>query len=170
MKRKFILASVMLIAFAITACGSTKPTASTLVPQLPTVIGTAVMPITGLGTETPTAPSVVSVSQNNSLGPILVDEKGMTLYMYTMDNPNSSSCYNSCASIWLPFLTDGTPTAGSGVQAKLLGTTMRTDGSMQVSYNGHPLYYFAKDTVPGDTTGENVQNVWFVVTPAGDQR
>ena len=119
------------------------------------------VPVTGLGTPTPGAPSLVNVTQTSSLGPILVDGAGLTLYLFTMDTANTSTCYGSCAAIWLPYLTDGTPTAGSGVNAALLSSTTRTDGSSQVTYNGHPLYYFAKDKAPGETTGEGVQNVWY---------
>ena len=112
----------------------------------------------------------MDVSQNASLGSFLVDSKGMTLYLYTVDQPNTSNCYGPCALAWPPLLTSGAPVAGTGVTASLLGTTTRTDGSTQVTYNGWPLYYFATDKAPGDTTGENVQNVWFVITPAGAQK
>jgi predicted lipoprotein with Yx(FWY)xxD motif len=67
-------------------------------------------------------------------------------------------------------LTSGAPVAGTGVNAAMLGTTKRTDGTMEVTYNGWPLYYWVNDKKPGDTTGENVQNVWFVITPAGVQK
>ncbi|HTX79054.1 MAG TPA: hypothetical protein VMC62_05275, partial [Longilinea sp.] len=84
--------------------------------------------------------------------------------------PNTSNCYGNCATLWPPLLTTGTPTAGSGVDANLLSTTTRTDGTTQVTYNGWPLYYYASDKAAGDTTGENVNSVWFVVTPAGTQK
>jgi predicted lipoprotein with Yx(FWY)xxD motif len=114
--------------------------------------------------------AVVDVSQNATLGSFLVDSKGMTLYLFTKDTPNTSNCYSSCAAIWPPLLTSGSPVAGAGVTASLLGTTTRTDGTTQVTYNGWPLYYFASDKAAGDTTGENVQGVWFVITPAGMQK
>jgi len=112
----------------------------------------------------------VDVAQNSSLGSILVDAKGMTLYLYTKDTPNTSNCYSTCATYWPPLLTTGTPVAGTGVNASMLGTTARTDGTTQVTYNGWPLYYYASDKAAGDTTGENVQNVWFVITPDGTQK
>jgi predicted lipoprotein with Yx(FWY)xxD motif len=170
MKRNLWISGLIFLVLIATACGSAPPAASTLVPQVGTVIGTAVVPVTGLGTPTPGAPSLVNVTQTSSLGPILVDGAGLTLYLFTMDTANTSTCYGSCAAIWLPYLTDGTPTAGSGVNAALLSSTTRTDGSSQVTYNGHPLYYFAKDKAPGETTGEGVQNVWYVVTPEGNQK
>ena len=114
--------------------------------------------------------AVVNVGQNASLGSFLVDSKGMTLYLFTKDTPNTSNCYGSCASYWPPLLTSGAPVAGTGVTASMLGTTKRTDGTVQVTYNGWPLYYYVSDKAVGDTTGENVQNVWFVITPAGVQK
>jgi predicted lipoprotein with Yx(FWY)xxD motif len=170
MKRKLLFSSSVLFVLILAACGSSTQLPTTLVPQVPTIIGTAVVPITGSNTATPGAPSVVNISQNASLGSFLVDGKGMTLYIYTMDSANTSTCYGACAIVWPPLLTDGSPTPGSGVNSSLLKTTTRTDGSTQVTYNGHPLYYFARDKVPGDTTGEGVQNVWYVITPQGNQR
>jgi predicted lipoprotein with Yx(FWY)xxD motif len=114
--------------------------------------------------------TTINVAQNASLGSILVDSKGMTLYLYTKDAPNTSNCYSTCATYWPPLLTTGTPTAGTGVTASMLGTTTRTDGTTQVTYNGWPLYYYASDKAAGDTTGENVQGVWYVITPDGVQK
>lgn len=169
-KYNVLLFSLVFLALIASACGSATPPVSTLGSQLATVVGTAVVPVTGLGTATPGAPSLVNVKQTTDFGPILVDGRGMTLYLYTMDTANTSTCYGSCAAVWPPYLTDGTPVAGSGVTGSLVGATTRTDGSTQVTYNGHPLYYFAKDAVPGDTTGEGLQNVWYVVTPDGNQK
>jgi predicted lipoprotein with Yx(FWY)xxD motif len=93
----------------------------------------------------------------------------MTLYLYTKDTPNTSTCYDQCATNWPPLLTTADPIAGEGVDAALLGTTTRTDGSIQVTYNGWPLYYYAKDAAPGDATGQDVGSVWYVVSAAGEQ-
>ena len=98
------------------------------------------------------------------LGNILVDPRGMTLYLYTKDEPSVSNCYDQCATAWPPLLTDSDPT-GPDALVGGLGTTQRTDGALQVTYNGAPLYYWAKDQRPGDTTGQNVGGVWFVVNP-----
>jgi len=115
----------------------------------------------------PAGPSIM-VGKNDALGSFLVDEKNMTLYLYTKDTPNTSNCYDKCATAWPPLLTTGAAVAKDGVDASKLGTTKRTDGSMQVTFNGWPLYYFAKDTKPGDVTGQNVGEVWFVINPAGE--
>jgi predicted lipoprotein with Yx(FWY)xxD motif len=149
MNIKINFSSLIVLAVILSACASSTPTPSA---------------------SQPSGPATVNVGQNQTMGSFLVDSKGMTLYLYTVDTPNLSNCYGPCAVAWPPLLTKGAPIAGPGVTALLLGTTTRTDGTTQVTYNGWPLYYFATDKVPGDTTGENVQNVWFVITPAGAQK
>jgi predicted lipoprotein with Yx(FWY)xxD motif len=135
----------------------------------PTVAPTAV--VTAAAT---TAPAAVTIPDSakvmvatSSLGKILVDDKGMTLYMFTKDTPRTSTCYDKCATAWPPLLTKNMATAGDGADASLLGTTTRKDGSMQVTYNKMPLYYYAKDKAPGDTVGQDVGQVWYVVDPTG---
>src|SRR5207244_7640337 len=106
----------------------------------------------------------LTVRNDASLGDILVGPSGMTLYLFTKDNASKSNCYDSCAAACPPLLTDSDPTGPEAIAAGL-GTASRTDGSMQVTYNGMPLYYWAKDQTPGETTGQNVGDVWFVVNP-----
>ena len=105
---------------------------------------------------------------DSSLGKILVDDKGMALYMYTKDTPNVTVCYDQCATNWPPLLTKNKPTPGAGVDASLFGSTTRKDGSTQVTYKGWPLYYYIKDTASGDVKGQNVGKVWYVLSPAGE--
>ena len=93
----------------------------------------------------------------------------MSLYLFTKDTPNTSNCYDKCATNWPPLLTTGRPVAGQGVDDSKLGTTARTDGTTQVTYNGWPLYYYVKDTKAGDTVGQNVGDVWFLLSPDGSQ-
>src|SRR3954466_15549689 len=85
------------------------------------------------------------------LGSYVTDSKGLTLYLFEKDSGGKSACQGECAKIWAPLSTDGEPQAGSGVQAGLLGTTKRSDGSMQVTYGGHPLYHYDDDHSPGQT-------------------
>ena len=92
----------------------------------------------------------------------------MTLYLFTNDSEGTSNCEGGCAASWPPLLTDGEPEAGDGVDATLLGTTERTDGTTQVTYNGLPLYFFASDQSAGDTSGQGVGDVWYVVSPEGE--
>ena len=112
--------------------------------------------------------TTLEVSQTEALGDFLVDADGMTLYLFTKDTENTSTCYDDCASAWPPLLTDGEAAVGEGLDASLLGTTERTDGTVQVTYNGWPLYHWAKDEAPGDTTGQDIGEVWYVVSPAGE--
>jgi predicted lipoprotein with Yx(FWY)xxD motif len=105
-----------------------------------------------------------------SLGAILTDAKGRTLYLFEKDTGTKPACYGACAQGWPPLLTTGTPAEGAGVSMPLLGTVKRTDGTVQVTYAGHPLYYFVADAKPGDTKGEGLQAFgagWDLVSPAG---
>ena len=111
----------------------------------------------------------LALAQDAKLGSILVDASGMTLYLYTKDSPNTTVCYGKCATAWPPLLAPaGSPAAGSGVDASKIGTIQRTDGTTQVTYNGWPLYYFAKDHKAGDVTGQGVGSVWYVLSPSGE--
>ena len=106
------------------------------------------------------------------LGHILVDSKGITLYDFPPDKGVSSVCYGACAALWPPLIAKGKPLAGPGVRASLLGTTKRKDGKREVTYNGHPLYYFVTDRKPGQTTGQGLNQFggpWWVLTPAGKE-
>ncbi|SEM50778.1 COG4315 family predicted lipoprotein [Streptacidiphilus jiangxiensis] len=107
---------------------------------------------------------------NSKYGQILVDGSGRTLYLLTADSGGKSSCYGTCASFWPPAHTAGTPTS-SGLNASMVGTTARTDHTTQVTYHGHPLYTFVKDTKSGDVTGEGITNfggTWYVVGVDGN--
>ena len=108
----------------------------------------------------------------SSLGRILVDSKGITLYDFVKDKGTTSVCYGACAALWPPLLTTGKPVAGPGVRASLLGTTRRKDGKLEVTYGGHPLYYFVTDRKPGQTTGQGVNQFggpWWVLSAAGKE-
>jgi predicted lipoprotein with Yx(FWY)xxD motif len=105
---------------------------------------------------------------DSSLGTILTDSDGKTLYVFLSDSGPESTCYQDCASNWPALTTDGDPAAGQGVDASLLGTTERTDGSVQVTYADHPLYHFGGDQAPGDTNGQEIGDVWYVVSPEGE--
>lgn len=115
----------------------------------------------------PIQSNAVLNATSTPLGTILTDRSGRSQYMFTVDTTNTSKCYGDCAQLWPPLLTLGNPVAGPGVNPVLIGTSTRTDGSTQVTYNKLPLYYWSKDTKPGDTTGQNFGKVWFVVAPTG---
>ena len=187
MKMKGMFFGIVLLALMASACGSAMPIYSTsannppatsgptaaptaLVPvtgSTPATAPTAVMPAAGSATSGPaSAGTAVAAGQNAKLGSILVDSKGMTLYVFANDAMNTSNCTGSCATVWPPLLTNGAPTAGTGVNASLLGTIKRADGGTQVTYNGLPLYTFVNDKVPGNATGQGVQS-FFVINSAG---
>jgi predicted lipoprotein with Yx(FWY)xxD motif len=108
----------------------------------------------------------------SSLGRILVDSKGITLYDFVKDKGTTSVCYGACAALWPPLITHGKPVAGPGVRASLLGTTKRKDGKLEVTYGGHPLYYFVTDRKSGQTTGQGVNQFgspWWVLSAAGKE-
>ena len=113
--------------------------------------------------------STVNVADNSQYGSILVDQNGMTLYMFTNDTQGAgtSACSGACAALW-PALSASTPTAGTGVDASKLGTITLSDGTTQVTYNGWPLYLYAKDSKAGDTTGQGFKSIWYVIAPSGD--
>jgi predicted lipoprotein with Yx(FWY)xxD motif len=100
-------------------------------------------------------------------GTILVDGAGMSLYMYDPDAQGPSTCYDDCATQWPPLVVEADPVAGDGVDAALLSTVERDDGTTQVTYDGWPLYAWAQDSASGDTTGQGVGGVWWVIGPDG---
>jgi predicted lipoprotein with Yx(FWY)xxD motif len=127
------------------------------------------------GTSTATAKAdghssaTVSVA-NTGLGKILVDSTGKTLYLWQKDSGTKSVCSGGCAAAWPPLRASGKPTAGGGAKASLLGTTPRSDGKPQVTYDGHPLYLYQGDSKPGDTTGQGSTGFgapWYVLSATG---
>ncbi len=117
--------------------------------------------------ETPTPPTVIDVAES-AVGTYLVDGDGLTVYLFTEDSPGESTCVDACLQAWPPVLTSGTPVAAGGADQALLATLVRPDGTLQVTYAGMPLYRFRSDTAAGDTRGQNVQGVWFVVALDGE--
>jgi predicted lipoprotein with Yx(FWY)xxD motif len=114
--------------------------------------------------------ATVSVASVPKLGRVLVDSEGLTLYEFEGDNGSRSSCYGACAKGWPPLLTTGSPQPSNGASASKLGTTRRSDGSMQVTYAGRPLYTFVSDTKPGDASGNNADAFgaeWYALNPQG---
>jgi predicted lipoprotein with Yx(FWY)xxD motif len=104
---------------------------------------------------------------NTGLGGVLVDAKGRTLYVFTKDKGDQSVCSGKCAVAWPALTVTGAATPGTGVEASLLSTSKQANGSSQVTYGGKPLYHFAGDKAPGDTNGQGLNGVWWVVKGDG---
>jgi len=149
-------AAAPLIAMSVAACGGGSSGASAS-PTPPTT--------------TAGQPATVGVARTG-LGQILVDSQGRTLYLFQKDTGTTSNCTGACATAWPPLRATGQPAVGRGANAALLGTTPRTDGGPQVTYNGHPVYLFSQDQKPGETNGEGVSAFgasWFALSPTGNQ-
>ncbi|MFF7640418.1 hypothetical protein [Streptomyces canus] len=147
-------AATAIAAFAV-GCGSSGTTSSSSPPS------SSSAPATG--------GSGSLQAHSSSLGRILVDGTGRALYLFQADSGTTSQCYGSCAQAWPPDTTTGHPSA-HGLNSTMVGTTPRKDHTTQVTYNGHPLYRFAQDTKPGDTTGQGSTafgGAWYVVSPSG---
>ena len=126
--------------------------------------------------ETATAPAKPAAEgttvklSDSQFGQILFGENDQAIYLFETESGPRAECYGACAEAWPPVLTKGDPQAGPGLKASLLGTTERTDGTTQVTYNGHPLYYYAHEG-PNEVTCHNVAEfggLWLVVDAAGD--
>ena len=146
LKRAFVIALSVFIAMFIAACGSSTTTGGTLYGSSSTVIQTA------------------TVNVNGQSEMVLTDAQGMTLYYYTADSATQSTCSSSCAQMWHPLLFTGSgePSSSTPLSGKL-SVQMDANGT-QIEYNGHPLYTFSGDTAPGQTNGEGLFGMWFVVT------
>jgi predicted lipoprotein with Yx(FWY)xxD motif len=114
--------------------------------------------------------ATVKTRHDSKLGTYLVDSKGRTLYLFEKDKTTKSTCYGACAKGWPPLLSSGKPKAAGAARATLLSTTKRRNGSREVTYNGHPLYYFVADKKAGDTKGQGLNAFgakWYVLAPSG---
>jgi predicted lipoprotein with Yx(FWY)xxD motif len=158
-----VATSVAVSAIAIAACGSGGSSKHT-------TTGTSAPPASSAQSSATASSGTVDLAKS-SLGPILIDSQGRTLYLWQADTGTKSTCTGACASAWPPLVTTSKPTAGSGVTSSLLGTTRRTNGTEQVTYNGHPLYLFAGDTASHQTNGQGSNGFgapWYVLSPQGN--
>jgi predicted lipoprotein with Yx(FWY)xxD motif len=148
-------ATVLLAALVVGACGGSAGTHAAAPVPPKTATGQA---------------ATVGVESDGALGKVLVDTRGRTLYLFGKDSGGKSTCASACAAGWPPLRATGTPLAGPGLTASKLGTTPRSDGEPQVTYNGHPLYRYAGDAKPGDANGQRLTAfgaAWFAVSGLG---
>jgi predicted lipoprotein with Yx(FWY)xxD motif len=118
------------------------------------------------------ADGVVSAAKVGDLGMILVTTEGLTLYDFHKDKGGTSSCYGACAGAWPPLLTEGNPQAQGPANRSMLGTTKRKEGTLQVTYNGWPLYTYAGDKAPGEANGNDIDQFgaeWYALQPNGEE-
>jgi predicted lipoprotein with Yx(FWY)xxD motif len=156
------VAGVVMSALLLAACGSSNSSSSS---------SAAAAPAAASSTSTAAAATGLAIgSAKGSAGTYLTGEKGRAVYLWVADTNGKSACSGACAQAWPPVATPGKPSAGSGVNAADLGTITRADGTTQVTYKGHPLYYFAGDTAAGSTTGQGSPQFgakWWLVAPSG---
>jgi predicted lipoprotein with Yx(FWY)xxD motif len=150
-----------------TSAASAYPTASETTSSAATASSsTATTPASGGGT-------TVTVKQASKLGTILAaGSKKLTVYLFEGDKGASSNCSGACASVWPPVTTSGAPIVSGAASSSDLGTIMRSDGTTQVTYKGHPLYFFARDKDAGDAYGQGVKGFgadWYVLSPSGSK-
>jgi len=156
-------------AVLLAACGGSGATTAPT-----TAAGTEAPPSTAPASEAPAAPESaegyeVELADSDKYGQFLTGEDGKTLYLFTPDTTSASNCNDQCAANWPPFTLDSdeTVTGGDGVTGAF-ATIARADGSMQVTYAGHPLYYFGGDKAAGDTNGEGLNDKWYLVGADGN--
>jgi predicted lipoprotein with Yx(FWY)xxD motif len=124
----------------------------------------------GGGASSVSVANVTITTADGPAGTYLTDSAGRALYLWVADSPGKSTCSDACAQAWPPLISTSAPAAANGVDASNIGTATRPDGSKQVSYDGHPLYYFAGDTGPGQTTGQGSNGFgakWWLVATSG---
>jgi len=153
-------------ALMLAACGTSSTTstkASTAAPA------SAPAAKTTAASSTPAAKTAVSTAKS-AAGTYLTGASGRALYLWVADPTGQSACTGACAQVWLPVIATGTPSAAGGATAGDLGTITRSDGSKQVTYKGHPLYYYAADSAAGTTHGQGSDSFgakWWLVAPSG---
>jgi predicted lipoprotein with Yx(FWY)xxD motif len=166
---KFRIAGVAALATAgliIAGCGSSSSSSSSSATA-------AAAPAAATSTSSTTAAAATGITiktAKGSGGTYLAGPNGHALYLWVADTGDKSACSGACAHAWPPLLTKGNPTAGTGVDASDLGTTMRSDGTQEVTYKGHPLYYFVADTSAASTKGQGSDSFgakWWLVAPSG---
>jgi predicted lipoprotein with Yx(FWY)xxD motif len=161
------------IALAATACSSGSSPASTAAPAASSATAQPSSPTAAASASSSMAAMTIDLQSVSGIpGQFLADGQGRTLYLFEADKSTTSTCTGACAAAWPPVTASAMPMAGSGVSQSLLGTVKRADGTEQVTYNGHPLYYFAADTGSGMAKGQGSKEFgagWYVLNAKGSK-
>jgi predicted lipoprotein with Yx(FWY)xxD motif len=164
-------AVALVMAVGLLGCGSAAPSPkSSTVPTATRAAAPAPATTAARAPVPSSRPGATVKVGRTRYGGVLLDGRGRALYLFTSDRNPRSRCYGACATSWPPFLTPGKPVAGAAAQARLLGTTRRNDGSTQVTYRGHPLYYYVGDRHAGEVLCQDVEEFggrWYVLTRGG---
>jgi predicted lipoprotein with Yx(FWY)xxD motif len=153
-------------AVALAACSGTAASPTVAAPATPSPQASTAAP--SPDESSPAAGAATVMVATSDLGQILVDGEGRTLYLFTPDEAGTPTCYDACVQTWPPLLASGDITVGEGLDDSDFSTATRTDGGDQVKIGNWPLYYFAGDAAPGETKGQGMQGIWFVVSPSGE--
>ena len=171
--RNLISAAVIAagIALAATACSSSSSSNGTA--AAPAASSATTQPSSPAAASSGTAATTIDLQSASGIdGKFLADGQGRALYLFEADKSSTSTCAGACAAAWPPVTASAMPMAGGGVSQSLLGTTKRADGTEQLTYNGHPLYYFAADTGSGMAKGQGTKAFgagWYVVDAKGSK-
>jgi predicted lipoprotein with Yx(FWY)xxD motif len=164
-----IAAVAMLAAACSSPSTSSAAGGTTTTPKTTTSASAAPSSASAAPSSTASGTTLALKTVTGKPGIWLTNSAGRALYLYTTDKGTTSECYGACAKAWPPLLTTGPVTiSGKFTVPKDLGVTTRTDGTMQVTYGGHPLYYFSGDTAAGQTKGQGLQGAWFLIGPVAN--
>jgi predicted lipoprotein with Yx(FWY)xxD motif len=170
-RTRVVLLIAMIGALSLAGCGSNDSgTSAEQAPAATTSNASSTSQELASQEATASAPKGKTVKVISSdFGRVIADAKGEALYLFTKETGSKAKCYGACADAWPPLLTKGEPRAGNGAKESKLGTTKRRDGKTQVTYSGHPLYYYEDDS-PGKILCQDVPEfggIWYVVKPSG---
>lgn len=159
---------LLVIGIGLAACGDDESSSATTTTAPAAEETTTTAPADTTTTTAAASGGETLSTASTSLGEVLVDADGLTVYLFMNDTDGTSTCVDQCADTWPAVTADGTPTVAGGADDSKVGTTDRADGTTHVTYNGHPLYTFSGDAAPGDTNGEGIGDVWFAVDADGE--
>jgi predicted lipoprotein with Yx(FWY)xxD motif len=167
---KTLTALALVAGLVVAGCGEEEsPSGATAATDTPTSSASPTTSQPAPSTTPPPATDTVVTTGDSEFGVMLFDDRGQAIYLFDRERTSTPDCYDECAAAWPPVVTDGAPQAGGAADPALLGTTQRTDGAVQVTYAGHPLYFYANEG-PGEVLCHDVflnDGWWYVVTPEG---